>query len=75
LKSVRLGLLDDRYEPAIRKTISGILPLIDEAGKVDGVSGGTPVMPTITAYNRIAVHPTLYGQGITLMLLSEYMKE
>jgi unsaturated rhamnogalacturonyl hydrolase len=37
------------------------------------VSGGTPIMPTIDAYGKLTRYPTLYGQGLTLLMLSEYL--
>lgn len=73
LCSVRLGLLDASYADKLSTTCEGILNRIDEDGLVLGVSGGTPIMKTIEAYNRIPVIPTLYGQGLTLFLLSEML--
>ena len=40
---------------------------------MQGVSGGTPIMPTIDAYGKLTRYPTLYGQGLTLMMLCEYL--
>ncbi|MNJ02729.1 hypothetical protein D3C73_1627860 [compost metagenome] len=37
---------------------------------MQGVSGGTPVMPTADAYNTIEVYPTLYGQGLVMQLFT-----
>ncbi|BBH19398.1 hypothetical protein Back11_07430 [Paenibacillus baekrokdamisoli] len=44
-------------------------------GAVDGVSGGTPVLASIEAYNEVPVFPTLYGQGLTLLLLTEVINQ
>lgn len=71
LKAVRTGLLPDDYLQSAELAIAGLLPLITPEGEVRGVSGGTPVMPSVEAYNEIPRYPTLYGQGLTLMLLSE----
>ena len=30
-------------------------------------------MPTIEAYGKLTRYPTLYGQGLTLLMLSEYL--
>lgn len=70
------GLLpgEEKYAAAARKALRAILPFVGESGEVDGVSGGTPVMETIEAYNAIPIYPTLYGQGLTLMLLSEAIR-
>lgn len=29
-------------------------------------------MPSVDAYNQIPIYPTLYGQGLTLQLLTEF---
>ncbi len=71
LKAVRLGLLDLSCQDAAFRALEAIVPKVLPSGEVTGVSGGTPVMPTIEAYNEIPCHPTLYGQGLVLMLLSE----
>lgn len=69
----KLGLLESGAggkEAALRAAqavIDNVLP----SGEVTGVSGGTPVMPTIAAYNEIPCYPALYGQGLVLMLLAE----
>lgn len=71
LKAVKGGLLDDSFLESAGKALEGILPLIREDGEVQGVSGGTPVMPTIEAYNAIERYPALYGQGLVMQLLTE----
>ncbi|MFD0670795.1 glycoside hydrolase family 105 protein [Cohnella sp. GCM10027633] len=76
LKAIEGGWLADdaRYGEAARRAVEAVLPYIGEDGIVDGVSGGTPVMESIEAYNEIPVYPTLYGQGLVLMLLSQAMR-
>ncbi len=49
--------------------MNAVLVQIEADGTV-GVSGGTPVMPSIEAYQEIPCYPSLYGQGLTLILLS-----
>jgi unsaturated rhamnogalacturonyl hydrolase len=71
-KSVKLGLLHESLLPAAEKTLSAILSVIADTGEVRNVSGGTPVMKTVEAYNEIPQYPTLYGQGLALMLLSSF---
>ncbi len=73
LKAIRMGLLDPSYLPVMEKTVAGILQKITPEGAVLGVSGGTPILNTIEEYNRLSCYPTMYGQGLTLMLLTEYM--
>jgi unsaturated rhamnogalacturonyl hydrolase len=72
LKSIHQGLLPaESYFPAVEKALGGILTTISPDGKVSGVSGGTPIMKTVEEYSRLSRYPTLYGQGLTLMLLAE----
>lgn len=71
LKAVKSGLLEDAYLESAEAALVGILPLIHEDGEVQGVSGGTPVMPSIAAYNTIERYPALYGQGLVMQLLTE----
>ncbi|AIQ66489.1 glycoside hydrolase family 88/105 protein [Paenibacillus graminis] len=69
-KGVEQGLLDSSFLEGARQTVQGILPLIAENGEVQGVSGGTPVMPSADAYNTIETYPTLYGQGLVMQLFT-----
>ena len=55
------------------KAMEGVSAKINPEGAVEGVSGGTPIMPTIDAYGKLTRYPTLYGQGLTLLMLSEYL--
>jgi len=70
LAGMRLGWLDDSYKEAVDLTVQGVIERIDRDGTALGVSGGTPVMPSISAYEEIPCIPTLYGQGLVLILLS-----
>ena len=72
LKSIHQGLLPPTYLPPVEKAVSGMLEVITPQGEVTSVSGGTPIMATIEEYNQLSRYPTLYGQGLTLMLLAEY---
>jgi len=74
LKSIRQRILDSSYIPTVEKALEGVLQKIDADGAVLSVSGGTPIMNTIEEYNRLSRYPTLYGQGLTLMLLAEYLQ-
>ncbi|OMF22948.1 glycosyl hydrolase [Paenibacillus sp. FSL H8-0548] len=75
-KGLESGLLpaDESFETAARKALLAIRLYIGEDGMVGGVSGGTPVMESVEAYNGIPVYPTLYGQGLTIMLLGEAIR-
>ncbi|WP_284642363.1 glycoside hydrolase family 88/105 protein [Paenibacillus silviterrae] len=72
---IREGLLSPTMKGAADRAAEAVLNKIDAAGTVTGVSGGTPVMESVEAYNRIACYPTLYGQGLVLMLLAQYLPE
>ncbi|MCL6457494.1 MAG: glycoside hydrolase family 88 protein [Gorillibacterium sp.] len=78
-KAQEVGLLAhtgtlDKDKTAAERVLHAILPYITEAGVVQGVSGGTPVMESIEVYNLIPTFPTQYGQGLVLMLLSEALR-
>lgn len=73
LLSAKLGWVDDTYRAAADATLRPLLEAIDDDGRVGGVSGGTPVLLSEDAYNAFDVRPTQYGQGLALMLLSEYL--
>jgi unsaturated rhamnogalacturonyl hydrolase len=74
LKGIHRGLIPaSPYINHVEKTITGVLGKVTPDGMVDGVSGGTPIMKTIDEYNQLSRYPTLYGQGLSLMLLSEYI--
>ncbi|WP_254075517.1 glycoside hydrolase family 88 protein [Paenibacillus tritici] len=74
-KAVRVGLLEDSFLGSAVKALEGILPLIRADGEVEGVSGGTPVMPSVEAYNAVQRYPALYGQGLVMQLLTEAMTQ
>jgi unsaturated rhamnogalacturonyl hydrolase len=71
VKAVRQGLLEASCLNAAYLAADAIILKVAPSGEVTGASGGTPIMPTIEAYNDIPCYPTLYGQGLVLMLLSE----
>ncbi|TVY01222.1 glycoside hydrolase family 88 protein [Cohnella terricola] len=70
-KAVRLGLVPAGMKACADRAVPAVIRKIAATGAVDGVSGGTPVLESVEAYDRVPVFPTLYGQGLTLMLLAE----
>ncbi|SDC63125.1 unsaturated rhamnogalacturonyl hydrolase [Paenibacillus sp. UNCCL117] len=74
-KAVRLNLLEEDCTEAADRALKAVLGTVLPSGEVTGVSSGTPVMPTIEAYNHIPLHATLYGQGLALMLLAEKLSQ
>ncbi|MBP1657909.1 MAG: glycosyl hydrolase [Bacteroidetes bacterium] len=71
MKAVRLHMLEPGTMANALKAMEGVIAQINPEGAVEGVSGGTPIMPTIDAYGKLTRYPTLYGQGLTLLMLSE----
>ncbi|WNR45270.1 glycoside hydrolase family 88/105 protein [Paenibacillus roseipurpureus] len=72
-KAVKRGWVDASFAAAADRTLQAVLNEIDQEGMVHGVSGGTPVLATEEEYNGFACFPTLYGQGLVLLLLGQYI--
>ncbi|WP_199621388.1 glycoside hydrolase family 88/105 protein [Paenibacillus alkalitolerans] len=72
-RSAKLGWVGNGFSNAADRTLQALFGQIGSKGEVLNVSSGTPVMPTIEDYNRIPIRPTLYGQGLALMLICEYL--
>ena len=73
-KAVRAGLVPPAMIGSAERALPAVLGRISGNGAVEGVSGGTPVLASIEAYDEVPIFPTLYGQGLTLLLLSEALK-
>jgi unsaturated rhamnogalacturonyl hydrolase len=73
MKAVRLQMLEPGTMASALRAMDGVITKINAEGAVEGVSGGTPIMPTIDAYGKLTCYPTLYGQGLTLLMFSEYL--
>lgn len=71
VKAVRQGLLEAAYLEAAYRAVDAVILKVKPSGEVTGVSGGTPIMPSVEAYNEILCYPSLFGQGLVLMLLAE----
>ncbi|MBB6672739.1 glycoside hydrolase family 88 protein [Cohnella nanjingensis] len=74
MRGIREQLLDAAMQTAADCALHAVLGLIAEDGEVLGVSSGTPVLASVEAYVRVPCHPTQYGQGLTLMLLSSCLE-
>jgi unsaturated rhamnogalacturonyl hydrolase len=70
-KAARMGIIPASMMDCADRAVSAISAQISENGAVRGVSGGTPVLESVAAYNKVPIFPTLYGQGLTLLLLTE----
>lgn len=74
LKAVRLGYLPEEYRECGIKALGAIIGKISEDGTVDGVSYGTVLCDDPQRYKEVPICPMTYGQGLTLMLLTEGLK-
>lgn len=70
-RGVKDGYIEEQYLNIAVAAEQAVIAQIDADGAVQGVSGGTPIMPTIEDYHTIEVLPTLYGQALTLLMLCE----
>lgn len=75
-KSVQMGYLDEKYLLCAEKGYKAVLRRITEEGTVLGVSEGTGIQISVQAYNSIPHEFIMpWGQGITLLMLSQGMYE
>lgn len=75
LKGVRLGVLDAKHLDTWNKMKDALIDNVDEDGKVNNISAGTPVMRNEAEYNIICEHRIqTWGQGLALMYFTEYAK-
>jgi len=70
LAGVQAGLLDNTFLSVAESALQGVLLNIAVDGTVLQVSGGTPVLESVAAYNEVPCCPSIYGQGLTLILLT-----
>ncbi|MBJ9992915.1 glycoside hydrolase family 88/105 protein [Paenibacillus sp. S28] len=56
------------------RAVAAVLTQVREDGAVLGVSGGTPVLGSVEAYDHVPTFPTLYGQGLVLLLFVEKLR-
>ncbi|MCC3371901.1 glycoside hydrolase family 105 protein [Cohnella sp. REN36] len=75
LKAAATGLLPASYAEHAERALPAVLERVGADGAVAGVSGGTPVLDTVEAYGEVPVFPTLYGQGLVLLLLTEALRK
>lgn len=72
LKSVHMGLLDQKYEEIAMKPLTQILAYTDEEGILNQVSYGTPMgRESKQFYKDIALKPMPYGQALAMLYLLE----
>ena len=71
IKTAKTGIIDEaEFKPAIERDIQCVKDDISSDVSVMHVSSGTPVMPDADGYRTIKVMPTLYGQALTIAMLT-----
>ncbi|MCK9479241.1 MAG: glycoside hydrolase family 88 protein [Firmicutes bacterium] len=73
LKSVRLGIISDKYYEVGLKGAKAVLENIDSNGTVKSVSYGTGMGHTLQHYKEIPICPMPYGQALAILLLDELL--
>ena len=71
MRGVYNGYLPDTCLTPAKKAAAYVMGQVAEDGSVNGVSTGTPIMKDAQAYRDIPLCPTLYGQGLALLMLCE----
>lgn len=74
LKAVRKGYIGEKYKECALNAVEGVLGKIEDNGLVTGVSYGTALGNDVDHYKNIEQLPTAYGQGLTFLMLVEYMQ-
>lgn len=74
LKAVRLGYIPEKYRECGLRAMDAIIRRISEDGTVTEVSYGTAASDDPQKYKDVPICPMTYGQGLTLMLLTEGLK-
>ena len=65
------GLLDGDFDKVIKRCVQAVENAMDEGGTLKYVSTGTPVMESAQDYKKIPYCPTLYGQGLALIMFAQ----
>ncbi len=73
-KAARMGLAPASLKESADRTVLAMVAYISDNGAVRGASGGTPVLESVAAYNKVPIFPTVYGQGLTLLLFAEALR-
>ncbi len=75
LAGSRQGWLGPEFRLAGHKAVKAVAGQIGPEGVVQGVSGSTPLLPNLPAYNAVpTLAPATWGQGMALLALSEARK-
>lgn len=71
LKSVRLGLIDEKFKTIGIKALNATIDNIDADGVVQNVSYGTGMGMTLEDYKVIPICPMAYGSALAILILNE----
>lgn len=75
LKSIRLGILPEKYKECALKALSAVMDRIGDDGVVADVSYGTPMgRESKEFYKEIPIQPMPYGQAMAMLFLIEAAK-
>lgn len=74
LKAVRKRYVDQSYEAVGRQAIASLLGQISEDGTVKHVSVGTGMGNDLDYYRQITLTAMPYGQSLTLLAFSEFLR-
>ena len=67
----RENLIGEEFDSVIERGVKAVENATSENGEVNGVSTGTPVMKNAEEYKQIQCCPTLYGQGLAMIMFAE----
>ncbi len=65
------GLIGSEFDSVILKGINAVKAATSGNGEVGGVSTGTPVLKNADEYKSVPCCPTLYGQGLAMIMYAE----
>lgn len=71
LRGIKAGLVGEEYLKMAQRAFRYTLSMINENGEAEGVSGGTPILPKLEDYFYVPCYPSLYGQGLVMLMLCE----
>jgi unsaturated rhamnogalacturonyl hydrolase len=75
LRAIHERYIDEKYKSVALKAIEGIIDNIDENGALKNVSIGTGASMDIERYKKVKISPMPYGQALSILCLSEYLRE
>ncbi|UYG00776.1 glycoside hydrolase family 105 protein [Halomonas sp. GD1P12] len=74
LKAVRLRYIDKSYAHVAEKAVRGVIDNINSEGELEQVSFGTAMGDSLDFYKEIPLTSMPYGQAMSILCLSEYMR-